>query len=111
MNRVAKLYCDFFLNIPHSLSLLTSLLPPYPLYFPLLSLVKMFDELISDSYRVVNNKDIVPRIPRSSKTNRFLQYEHVGRTVMISEDSGPQDSTLKASPIMLWVQGKKEIVC
>lgn len=66
----------------------------------------MFDELITDSYRVVNNKDIVPRIPRSSKTNRFLQYEHVGRTVMISEDSGSQDSDPKSPPIVLWVQGE-----
>ena len=66
----------------------------------------MFDELIPDSYRIVNNKDIVPRIPRSSKTNRFLQYEHVGRTVMINGgESESEEDPLGVAPVVLWVQG------
>lgn len=67
----------------------------------------MFDELVTDGFRIVNNKDIVPRIPRSSKTNRFLQYEHVGRTVMISEGvDGGNQSTAGSEPALLWVQGE-----
>ena len=70
----------------------------------------MFDEFITDSYRIVNNKDIVPRIPRSSKTNRFLQYEHVGRTVMISEGvEGGDDTQLGSEPALLWVQGESPL--
>jgi hypothetical protein len=53
----------------------------------------------------VNNRDIVPRIPRSSKTNRFLQYEHVGRTVMIRADVDSAGSSEGAAPMILWVQG------
>lgn len=69
--------------------------------------VKMFDELVTDGFRVVNNKDIVPRIPRSSKTNRFLQYEHVGRTVMISEGvEGGEQTQSGLEPALLWVQGE-----
>jgi hypothetical protein len=70
----------------------------------------MFDELVTDGFRIVNNKDIVPRIPRSSKTNRFLQYEHVGRTVMISEGAAGEgegnQSQGGSEPALLWVQGE-----
>lgn len=39
---------------------------------------------------MVNDKDLVARIPRSSQTNRFLQYEHVGRAVVVGNDElGP----------------------
>jgi len=38
----------------------------------------------------VNDKDLVARIPRSSRTNRLLQYEHVGRAVVVgNSDLGP----------------------
>ena len=68
-----------------------------------------FDELIPDSYRIVNNKDIVPRIPRSSKTNRFLQYEHVGRTVMINGgDFETTEPSIGTAPIAVWVQGEND---
>ena len=60
---------------------------------------------MTDGFRIVNNKDIVPRIPRSSKTNRFLQYEHVGRTVMVRADVNSTDSPQGTAPMMLWVQG------
>ena len=56
----------------------------------------------------MNNKDIVPRIPRSSKTNRFLQYEHAGRTVMIN---GGDSETVSGSEsgggnVAIWVEGE-----
>ena len=71
--------------------------------------MQKFDELIPDSYRIVNNKDIVPRIPRSSKTNRFLQYEHVGRTVMINGgDFETTEPSIGTAPIAVWVQGEKD---
>ena len=47
-----------------------------------------YDRLVPDSYRVVNNLDIVARIPRSSKANCLLQYEHVGKTVMVDDKVG-----------------------
>lgn len=47
----------------------------------------------------------MPRIPRSSKTNRFLQYEHVGRTVMIRADEDSEISPEGTAPMILWVQG------
>ena len=31
---------------------------------------RLYDTLIPHSYRIVNNLDIVPRLPRSSQTNR-----------------------------------------
>ena len=41
-------------------------------------------------FRVVNGKDLVARIPRSSRTNRLLQYEHVGSAVVVGDsDLGP----------------------
>ena len=71
--------------------------------------LQKFDELIPDSYRIVNNKDIVPRIPRSSKTNRFLQYEHVGRTVMINGgDFETTEPSIGTAPIAVWVQGEND---
>ena len=45
----------------------------------------LFDSFVPHTYRVTNKKDIVPRLPRSSKAN-LLRYEHVGKTVMLDED-------------------------
>ena len=48
----------------------------------------------------MNNQDIVARIPRSSKANRMLQYEHVGRTAMVD------DAAAARGQARLWVQGE-----
>ena len=45
---------------------------------------------ISAAWRVVNNKDVVARLPRTVDGLIFgkIGYEHVGRTVLISGEEG-----------------------
>jgi hypothetical protein len=45
-------------------------------------------------------------ITRSSKTNRFLEYEHVGRTVMINDDENTATDVES-----LWIQGETGDTC
>mmetsp|Transcript_8028 Transcript_8028/g.25012 ORF Transcript_8028/g.25012 Transcript_8028/m.25012 type:complete len:304 (-) Transcript_8028:370-1281(-) len=45
-----------------------------------------FDSLGIEAYRIVNGEDIVPRLPRhANSAGALLDYEHVGRTVLIDE--------------------------
>ena len=62
----------------------------------------LFDQLVPDSFRVVNNLDVVARIPRSGKANRLLQYEHVGRTALVD------DAAAARGQARLWVQGEAQ---
>lgn len=55
-----------------------------------------------NSFRLVNRRDIVPRLPRATNTARVIEYEHVGRTVMLAED---------ASNKRLWVQRRQQDAC
>ena len=55
---------------------------------------RYFDETFGPSaFRIVNDRDVVPRLPRqvigASKT--VLDYEHVGRTVLIVPDRTEAD--------------------
>ena len=56
----------------------------------------LYNRLVGDSFRVVNNKDIVARMPRATMRGISLDYCHSGRTVMVAEDP--------AEPP--WIQGE-----
>lgn len=41
------------------------------------------------AFRIVNDRDVVPRLPRDSKAGgALMDYDHVGRAVFIAEDAG-----------------------
>jgi hypothetical protein len=100
--------CMYFLSL-FAFNLSNTLIFCYSTYCSIRTLQK-FNEFVTDGFRIVNNRDIVPRIPRSSKTNRFLQYEHVGRTVMIRADVDSAGSPEGIAPMILWVQGTHSIL-
>ncbi|GMH96069.1 hypothetical protein TrST_g930 [Triparma strigata] len=58
---------------------------------------------ISAAWRVVNNKDVVARLPRTVDGLIFgkIGYEHVGRTVLISGEEGEG----------AWIEGVSEGAC
>lgn len=60
------------------------------------------DESVSAFYRIVNKEDIVARLPRSSRINRLVQYEHVGKTVLVDD---------LAEGEKIWVEGVSPGVC
>lgn len=60
---------------------------------------RFFDSLVDDCFRVVNNKDVVARLPRGRNANSLLEYSHAGRTVMVDDDQ------LGA----LWIQGESAV--
>ncbi|CAM9892133.1 unnamed protein product, partial [Sphacelaria rigidula] len=47
---------------------------------------RLYDTYVGDSFRVVNNLDVVARMPRATMGGISLDYAHAGRTVMVSED-------------------------
>jgi len=52
--------------------------------------VSFFNTLFAgrEAFRIVNDRDIVPRLPRGAgAAGAVLEYEHVGRTVLIAEGS------------------------
>lgn len=51
--------------------------------------------ILSLLLRIVNNQDIVARIPRASKANRLLAYEHIGKTVIVDDEASG----------LLWIEG------
>eukprot|EP00281_Chroomonas_sp_CCMP1168_P034434 CAMPEP_0206251270 /NCGR_PEP_ID=MMETSP0047_2-20121206/21931_1 /ASSEMBLY_ACC=CAM_ASM_000192 /TAXON_ID=195065 /ORGANISM="Chroomonas mesostigmatica_cf, Strain CCMP1168" /LENGTH=151 /DNA_ID=CAMNT_0053677205 /DNA_START=73 /DNA_END=528 /DNA_ORIENTATION=- len=59
--------------------------------------VKAFNEKVKEAFRVVNDADVVARVPRSKIQN----YHHVGRTVLVSA----RGSDGKGS---LWIEGESE---
>ena len=45
-----------------------------------------------EAFRIVNDRDIVPRLPRGAgAAGAVLEYEHVGRTVLVAEQSEAAD--------------------
>jgi len=45
-----------------------------------------------EAFRIVNDQDIVPRLPRGAgAAGAVLEYEHVGRTVLVAEQSAEAD--------------------
>ena len=59
----------------------------------------------SSLFRVVNKEDIVARMPRSSRVNGMLVYEHVGKTVMIDDTADPVTGQV------LWIDGESKGEC
>ena len=48
---------------------------------------RFFDGLGMEAFRIVNGADIVARMPRhANSAGALLDYEHVGRTVLVEED-------------------------
>lgn len=59
---------------------------------------------------MVNDKDLVARIPRSSQTNRLLQYEHVGRAAVVgSAELGPLHITASVGSSPITVSTTREV--
>ena len=59
--------------------------------------VSWFNEVVGcdNCFRVVNDRDVVPRLPRGSNAaGAVLDYEHVGRTVLIAEKSAEADGLM-----------------
>ncbi|CAN0549541.1 unnamed protein product, partial [Ectocarpus sp. 12 AP-2014] len=44
---------------------------------------ELYDSFVGDSFRVVNNLDVVARMPRATMGGISLDYQHAGRTVMV----------------------------
>ena len=55
---------------------------------------KIYDKLVPCTFRIINNMDIIPRLPRSSMLTR---YEPVGRTVIINSANSS-----------IWIEGESE---
>eukprot|EP00980_Cylindrotheca_fusiformis_P001577 scaffold360_cov107-Cylindrotheca_fusiformis.AAC.7 len=69
---------------------------------------KRFDKIMDDgfidqAYRIVNDKDIVARVPRSMVTLN-VDYDHCGKTVLVEE---PLEGT-EQSQVRLWVEGESD---
>jgi len=59
---------------------------------------RAFEELGMEAYRIVNGQDIVARMPRhANSAGALLDYEHVGRTVLVDEEGEVADG--------FWVEG------
>ncbi|CAB1113920.1 unnamed protein product [Ectocarpus sp. CCAP 1310/34] len=79
---------------------------------------ELYDSFVGDSFRVVNNLDIVARMPRATMGGISLDYQHCGRTVMVAEDpeeppwiqgeSGGECPLEETDPVMLLTQGKTD---
>ena len=77
---------------------------------------QLSDRLAPHSFRIINQNDVVPRVPRSSASNRVLEYSHAGRTVAIlsrssSLNAGTHDPDCDPDPyscseLTVWVEGE-----
>ena len=56
-----------------------------------------------EAFRIVNDADIVPRLPRGGNVaGLLLDYEHVGRTVLVAENAADTFGGF-------WVEGTSEV--
>ncbi|CAM9438289.1 unnamed protein product [Ectocarpus sp. 13 AM-2016] len=79
---------------------------------------ELYDSFVGDSFRVVNNLDVVARMPRATMGGISLDYQHAGRTVMVAEDpeeppwiqgeSGRECPLEETDPVMLLTQGNTD---
>lgn len=60
---------------------------------------ELSDRFAPHHFRVVNDRDVVPRVPRSSTANRLLEYSHAGKTVAVATN-GTKDA--------LWIEGQSQ---
>lgn len=67
---------------------------------------RYFESLFAgrEAFRIVNGLDIVPRLPRGAgAAGAVLEYEHVGRTVLVAEEAASADG-FKG----FWVEGESD---
>lgn len=58
---------------------------------------RRFNELVPNTFRIVNDSDLVSRMPRSLSTGGALnRYKHSGRTVLVNDDGD------------YWIEGESE---
>lgn len=73
------------------------------------SYADLCDKISPFNYRIINKKDVVPRVPRSTLTNTVLEYKHAGRSVVLhEEDEGDEKVKEKEKGgrrVSLWVEG------
>ena len=62
------------------------------------------DRYGSHHYRIINNRDVVPRVPRSTFANRVLEYKHAGLAVVMINST----DTMEGGKMKLWVEGESE---
>jgi hypothetical protein len=65
----------------------------------------MNDGLIDQAYRIVNDEDIVARVPRSMVTLQ-VDYDHCGKTVLVGEVEEPTEENSEKR--ILWVEGESD---
>eukprot|EP00526_Cylindrotheca_closterium_P004641 CAMPEP_0113624096 /NCGR_PEP_ID=MMETSP0017_2-20120614/12415_1 /TAXON_ID=2856 /ORGANISM="Cylindrotheca closterium" /LENGTH=790 /DNA_ID=CAMNT_0000534103 /DNA_START=9 /DNA_END=2381 /DNA_ORIENTATION=- /assembly_acc=CAM_ASM_000147 len=68
---------------------------------------KRFDEIMNkghldEAYRIVNDKDIVARVPRNMVTLQ-VDYDHCGKTVLVEEPTEENEKNR-----ILWVEGETD---
>lgn len=68
---------------------------------------KRFDEVmkkghINEAYRIVNDKDIVARVPRNMVTLQ-VDYDHCGKTVLVEEPANEKEKNR-----ILWIEGETD---
>ncbi|KAG5176703.1 hypothetical protein JKP88DRAFT_227518 [Tribonema minus] len=64
--------------------------------------VELYNQLNGDSFRLVNNLDIVTSLPRQALASMLAEYDHVGRTVVVDHEGVPGN---------VWVEGIDEGEC
>eukprot|EP00171_Calliarthron_tuberculosum_P016524 IDg16524t1 len=57
---------------------------------------RLYNDLVHDSFRIVNDSDVVVRMPKSIGARACERYCHVGRTVLVNENG------------QLWVEGEDD---
>ena len=62
------------------------------------------DKYGSHHYRIINNRDVVPRVPRSTLANKVLEYKHAGLAVVMINST----DTIDRKQMNLWVEGESE---
>lgn len=72
----------------------------------------MFDKLIDEgkicsAFRIVNGDDVVARMPRTMNALVLgnVGYEHVGKTVLISQPRASEDGDEASNRPLLWIEG------
>lgn len=75
----------------------------------------LFDALVGEgfinqAYRVVNDEDVVARLPRSVNALMFgsVSYEHCGPTALISQPQNTKSSSTADSAPLVWVEGESD---
>lgn len=69
---------------------------------------RRFNELVPNAFRVVNDADVIPRLPNSIRgEERLYKYHHAGRTVIVNDDGeiwveGIHDEELKEDEGVGW---------